>query len=349
MGVDTPWQLPSTPLLISSTCGGPFCIFVCTPLRNGLTLGSQDARSSLRALYGKVFRGGVRRGWTGGFAPACAACPQFFALGPVYHFLHDGFRRISGLPTDQPCIASSLLATACSGFVETWMTFGSQSRNAQMAYNSSMVQFTLSVEPGMRKPVPLNKPFQIWGVGAGMMTLRNTVTLSSVRAISPVLDRHIPADGLSSNARAMLCDATASVLTCFFSSPIHQTFNFLATTPDAQHLSLRERRELILRFLQRQYFVPKPRETMIMAPDLSRPAAVQEYTWKLSRTAIRDFSMRAIYVTSVFTLYTSIERFLSRSYPAVCTPSHVHVPVGLELVREVKDVEHDFDESALHV
>eukprot|EP00971_Amphidinium_carterae_P013179 260043-Amphidinium_carterae.1 len=42
--------------------GGPFVIFALTPLRNALTLASQDQESSAFELYGRTFQSGFAAG-----------------------------------------------------------------------------------------------------------------------------------------------------------------------------------------------------------------------------------------------------------------------------------------------
>ncbi|CAJ1459604.1 unnamed protein product [Effrenium voratum] len=130
-------KLPDKPLLVTGAVGGPLVIWLCTPLRNGLTLGSKDKTSNFAGLYRKVFRGGPHAGWTGGLAPAVVACPQFLLLGPLYHLFNTVLSEFSGCgqlsPTSGPRLGCSAVAALGSALGETVMTFGSQSRNAQMA------------------------------------------------------------------------------------------------------------------------------------------------------------------------------------------------------------------------
>mmetsp|Transcript_62838 Transcript_62838/g.141982 ORF Transcript_62838/g.141982 Transcript_62838/m.141982 type:complete len:309 (+) Transcript_62838:90-1016(+) len=300
-------KLPDTPLLISGCLGGPSVIFINTPMRNALTLGSQDARSGFRALYTKVFRGGALAGWTGGVAPAVVACPQFLALSPVYHFLNNNAREGFGVASDaKHALAPSLVASVGAGLVETWLTFGSQSRNAQMAYNKSFVQFS-SVVDGSRRSLRVNPVYCIWGPGAGAMAVRNVLSIAGMRVLSPWLKDNVPAGHLGANTRATLCDIFSSLVVCPISAPIHQLFNFLCTTPEAVHMSRSDRWGLAQKFLTKQYFVPLPRDVVLTTEqDIPR----QEYSWRISKVALRDLGMRGLYISSVFTLFMSIERFL---------------------------------------
>jgi len=223
-------------------------------------------------------------------------------------------------------VVSSLVAASGAGLVEVLLTFGSQSRNAQMAYNKAFVDHT-SLNDNSRRTIPVNRATQIWGVGAGALVLRNTVTLASVRSLSPLLLQSTPDGYLSPQAKPVLCDATAAVLTCLVSSPVHQTFNFLVTTPEAKHLPAKQRRTLIVRYLSQQYFVPKPRpKRLVMDMDLSKAPPMQEYSWRLSRIALRDFGMRAFYITALFTTFMSIERLFCAWFRSPETAQEVRAP-----------------------
>mmetsp|Transcript_13393 Transcript_13393/g.39120 ORF Transcript_13393/g.39120 Transcript_13393/m.39120 type:complete len:311 (+) Transcript_13393:33-965(+) len=302
-------NLPETPLLLSGSLGGPAVILLCTPLRNALTLGSQDSRSSLRLLYRKAFRGGLRAGWTGGLAPAIVACPQFLALSPIYHILNNRSKEALCLGGDaEHAVLPSLVAAVGAGLIETFLTFGSQSRNAQMAYNKSFVQFS-SVMDGSRRSLRLNRVWRPWGAGAGAMAIRNTFSIASIRTLAPWLRENLPLGGLAGNSRATLCDITAALLVCPISAPIHQLFNFLVTTPEAVRMPAREKVGLARRFLCQQYFVPLPRQMMLSA-ELGKEPPRQEYSWRISGVAARDLGMRSLYITCVFTLFMSIERSL---------------------------------------
>jgi len=142
-----------------------------------------------------------------------------------------------------------------------------------------------------RLPVPLTRSYAVWGVGAGAMAVRNSVSLGSVRTLSPLLVEKLPAQ-MGPNSRATLGDLLASTATCLVSAPLSQVFNFLVTTPEAQALPLRERAVLVRDFLRRQYVLESGGRA------------------RLSPVAMRDFSMRTLYVGSVFTLFTSSERVL---------------------------------------
>ena len=109
-------------LLVAGGLGGPFTISVYTPLRNAITLGSREPHAATLSLYRKTFARGFAGGWTGWAWPSLFSCPQFLAMGPLYHFY-------AGV------LGSSNLAVIPTALTESLISFGSQARNAQEAYN----------------------------------------------------------------------------------------------------------------------------------------------------------------------------------------------------------------------
>ncbi len=119
--------LPSPPHLAAGALGGPFVIASLTPLRNAMSNAAQDQRSTFSGLYHRALGGAavlaplrrLRIGFTGAAVSAPAACPQWCIIGPAFHVLHQH------LMTPLAIIGAAALETA--------ITYGSQTRNAQMA------------------------------------------------------------------------------------------------------------------------------------------------------------------------------------------------------------------------
>lgn len=227
------------------------------------------------------------------------ACPQFLALGPIYHTFNKTWRQILGMSDDGHRLLPAWLACLGAALGETLLTFGSQSRNAQMAYNNSFVAYS-SVEEGARSMVPLNKPSMIWGVGAGPMYGRNILAAGGVRAMSPWLQERVE----FGRGKAVICDVTCTTIGCLFTAPMNQLFNFLVTTPHAKTLPRQERWALARDFIYRQYFAPLPRASF---------KDTQRYSWRVTSIAARDFGLRTMYVSSVFSIYMAIERTICSS------------------------------------
>jgi len=157
--------LPETPLVVAGALGGPFVIFVFTPLRNALTLAAKNTESSAGELYARVFQGGLQAGWTGGLVPVLPSCPQFCMMGPLFHLFRQSFNSV-------------VLAVICSAILETCISYGSQTLNAQLAYNEEQLQ------AGSGLQVPLCNPMIPYGPGFLVHIMRNFVAMSGIRILS---------------------------------------------------------------------------------------------------------------------------------------------------------------------
>jgi hypothetical protein len=125
-------NLPSPPHFAAGALGGPFVIASLTPLRNSMSNAAQDQTSNFTGLYKRAFGSPslpllhrLRIGFTGAAVSAPAACPQWCMIGPAFHILH------SHVPTPLAILGAATLETA--------ITYGSQTRNAQMAYERASV------------------------------------------------------------------------------------------------------------------------------------------------------------------------------------------------------------------
>ena len=268
--------LPPPPLLAAGALGGPFVIASLTPLRNAMSNAAQDQASSLAGLYRRAFgsptlavASRLRVGFTGALVSAPAACPQWCVIGPAFHVLH------SVLPTP-----AALLGTAT---LETFITFGSQTRNAQMAYN---VQAPTA-------SVPLSNIVRPWGPGAPFFVLRNFCGMAGIRWLSPPIQRALE-PAVPSGPRELLSDMAASMLTCVVSAPLNSCWSYIVTTPSLWELSAAERARTLGPFLRRQYL------------DASG--------WP-SRLAVRDLSVRCVYIACCFSMFSGIERLAVRWWP----------------------------------
>ena len=264
---------PDKPLLISGALGGPFVVFVLTPLRNALTLASQDRFSSTAQIYKQCFQGGFARGWTGGVYPSIPAVPQFVTLGPLYHV----FSGIAG-----PFAALWLTAATESAF-----TIGAHSRNAQMAFNEAVVP--------SRRIKNLSTTWTIIQPGLLPHICRNMVGMTGIRIFStPVrseLDALFP--NASHKVKRTASDFLGSLISGVLSTPFHQLYNFFATTPEARELPASQRLRMAKDFLKGQYFVRTESGRL-------RP----------SRVMMRDICLRSVYSMGLFGIYGTIERNL---------------------------------------
>ena len=115
-------------------------------------------RDSAGALYATVLRTGPYTGW---LSPTVFSCAQFLAMGPLYHVYAGAVG---------PTLA--VLPTACT---ESLISFGSQTRNAQMAFN---------VTVDATKRLPLQEPWDPRGVAFLPHVTRNACAMSGFRVLA---------------------------------------------------------------------------------------------------------------------------------------------------------------------
>jgi len=266
---------PAPPLIAAGALGGPVVIASLTPLRNAMSNAAQDQLSSYTQLYRKALAGStiggrLRVGFTGALVSAGPASPQWCMIGPAFHVFH------SYLPTP-----AALLATAS---LETFITFGSQTRNAQMAYNVQAPEAA----------VPLSNILRPWGPGAAFYVLRNMCGMAGIRWLSPPLQEALH-PVLPSGPREIAADMVASMFTCIVSSPLNACWSYIATTPSTWHMSAAQSAAALGPFLRRQYLDPT--------------------TGTLSKLAARDLAVRATYIACCFSMFACIERLALKYWP----------------------------------
>lgn len=270
-------QFPKPPLLASGALGGPLVIGSLTPLRNAMSNAAQDQHSTFLQLYRKALGTPslspvqkLRVAYTGAMVSAPAACPQWCMIGPAFHMLNEF------LPTP-----AAILGTAT---LETFLTFGSQTRNAQMAYN---VQ-------APKAAVPLSNIVRPWGPGAPFYVLRNCCGMAGIRWLSPPVQRVLE-PVLPSGPRAVIADMSASMVTCMLSAPLNACWCYIVTTPAMWTMDGPERTRALIAYLRVQY--------------------LDHTGTHLSRVALRDLSLRGVYIAGCFTMYSGIERFAVAYWP----------------------------------
>jgi len=274
--------IPPPPLAAAGALGGPVVIASLTPLRNAMSNAAKDQTSSLSRLYLHAFGGSgaslatrLRVGFTGAMVSAGPAVPQWTIIGPFFHALH------SYLPTP-----FALLGTAT---LETFITFGSQTRNVQMAYNVQAPNVQAAT-------VPLSNIVRPWGPGAPFFVLRNACGMAGIRMFSPPI-QEVLTPVVPSGPREILSDMLASFATCLVSAPLNLCWSYVVTTPATWSMTSLELRETLVAFLNRQYLEHGPSGT------------------RLSRIAARDLGVRCIYIACVFSMFSGIERLALAYWP----------------------------------
>lgn len=273
-------KFPETPLILAGALGGPTCIFLLTPLRNALTLASQDTENSALELYRRTFQGGITSGWTGGMVPVIPSCPQFCVMGPLFHFLKEALGGV---------VPAVLLSAVC----ETCISYGSQTLNAQLAFNRELEQLGLGSQQ-----VSLWNPLVPFGPGSAVHVCRNVVALSGIRVFSGPCQRGLVklanacGTGLPEGARNFLGDFAASIGAAIFSAPLNQLYNFAVTSESYMAAGMVERVGLLTNFMVESYLVFSPDGAFL----------------GLSATLARDLFMRCAYVASLYSCFGAIER-----------------------------------------
>ena len=256
-----------------------------TPLRNAMSNAAQDQKASFGQLFSKVGgpaslsplqRLGVA--YTGARVSALPACPQWCMIGPAFHVFH------SVLPTPVALVATATL--------ETVIAYGSQSRNAQLAYNVQV-----AAENPSKVVEPLFGTWRPWGPGAPFFVLRNACGMAGIRWLSPPCQTALE-PVLPSGPREICADMTASTFTCLVSAPLNACWAYTVTTPKLWSMTLAEQATALAGFLRRQYL-----------EDTAGGAT------RVSRLALRDLSVRAVYIAACFSMFSAIERVAVKYWP----------------------------------
>jgi hypothetical protein len=263
-------QLPSTPLFFAGAVGGPASVFTLTPLRNAVALGAQDQLSSARQIYSRVFATG---GWTGGFSTVGPASLQSIVLGPMYHF----WAKLLG---------NNSAATMLVGFTETVITYGSQTRNAQLAYNATVCREKQVVPTGSLRP---------WGPGASFHVMRNVSSMFGLRVIAEPTQEALRAVHVWAGLSPPSSRLPGDFLACSFSSAVSTVpallHYFAATSAEYAAASWEGRFAMARSFLARQYISGG------------------------SRLIVRDVALRTFYGASIWTSIGAIERICVNHWP----------------------------------
>lgn len=206
--------------------------------------------------------------------------PSMFAC-PTFIALgpaYHFFKSLVGTP------GAVVLASA----TESAILFGAETCNAQMAKNNKA--------PGTIKNVqPTYKPF---GVGLGIHVGRNILATAGLRVFCMpctwVLEK---GTGLKNAWTTLGGDFGGNIISACLTAPVHQLYGFTVTTPELQQLSSAEKRSRMTQFLKDQYLVTENGRT------------------RLSATVPRDLFMRAAYVATLYTMFSTLERTVMTFFP----------------------------------
>jgi hypothetical protein len=194
-------------------------------------------------------------------------------LGPLFHY----WAKILG---------NNYHATVLVGFTETFITYGSQTRNAQLAYNAT-VQADKQV-----KAVSALKP---WGPGASFHVLRNISGMFGLRVIAEPTHQALHSMhnffGWSPPSSRLPGDFLACSLSSAVSTIPALLHYFAVTSAEYGNASWSGRLDLARSFLRKQYVSGG------------------------SRLIFRDVALRTLYGASIWTSIGAVERMCVQNWP----------------------------------
>lgn len=166
--------------------------------------------------------------------------------------------------------------------------FGAETCNAQMANNEKV--------PGTIKNIhPSYKPF---GAGLGIHITRNILGTAGLRIFClPCTWALETVTGKSNHLTTLGGDFAGNVISACMTAPVHQLYGFVVTTPELADMSGADKRSRMIQFLKEQYTVSENGRT------------------RLSSNVPRDLFMRAAYVATLYTMYSTLERTVVREWP----------------------------------
>lgn len=269
-------QLPEPALVWAGAVGGPLCMFLFTPLRNAMTLASQNPDRSVWEVYSSVFAEGFGSGWTGGSVTVLPSCPQFIVLGPLFRFLEELF-------------GNAVPAVVFTAIAETLVTYGPQALNAQLAFNADQ---QLCGQP----TVALSSPLLPFGPGAFFVIARNVCAMSGIRILSKPCQAVLQQLGMPATPSDLLSfsgDFVASIISAVFSAPLNQLFSYAVTSEKYMRADPMMKVDLMLQYLQQSYLVYASDGELV----------------GFSSTFGRDLLLRCIYLSVLMSFFAACERF----------------------------------------
>jgi len=273
-------KVPEPPYLAAGAIGGPLVMYMVTPMRNALTLGALDQSKGVLRIYRDVFAGGMMDGFAGGAFMARAAVPGFLVIGPMFHVYKD----FTG--------GSNAAAVGLTALSESAIFFGSETRNAQMAFNQD------AAKRGAKQITKLQSPYMPFGPGLALHLTRNYLAMSGLRVFSSPCQTVIAkaSPSMDDTTKNILGDLIANVAVSALSTPLHQLYGFSVTQRlmDKEAGATESTVEAAKKFLRAQYLNP---------------------SGGISRVAGRDVVLRVAYNATIFTVFGFIERGLVSVWP----------------------------------
>lgn len=279
-GVFADFEFPKAPVMFSGVVGSAGALYLLTPARNALTIAAQDSSLSLIGCYRQVFSQGFAGGYTGGIYPAVAGGPQGLLLGPAYHAFASFSGKWGGI-----CL---------TGMAESILTYGAQTKNAQMAVNAAAKDGKLIIAKDR-----IQSPFRPWGPALMPHMARNILAMSGMRVTCDPITKGLETlTGTKGPSISLAGDFMANIVASCFSVPMGQLYNYLAVTPDAWDQPLGQRIKLSQQFFSDTYLTTSEGGGRRLSPVL-----------------MRDFGLRSIYIAIGYTMFVNFERQVVKHWP----------------------------------
>lgn len=191
---------------------------------------------------------------------------------------YHALAHVAGVP------AAVVLASA----MESAIMYGGETANAQMAKNEKA--------PGSFKTI--HKAWNPYGPGIGIHIARNALATAGLRIFCQPCQWVIEKTSGKSNEWTVLGGSFfGNVMSACMTAPVHQMYGFTVTTPELKDMPGSEARARMMKFLKDQYLVTVDGKT------------------RLAGGVARDMTMRSMYVATLYTMFSTIERTLVEKWP----------------------------------
>lgn len=200
---------------------------------------------------------------------------------PAFIFVGPAYHMFQG-------VVGTWGACFLAGVGESAIFYGGETANCQTAINEK--------KPGTFKTV--HSPFKPWGPGIGIHVMRNTLANAGLRVFCTPCEFVIEkATGQSNEATKVASSFVGNVLSACLTAPVHQLYAFCVTEPELPTLSSSEAAERMKNYLKDSYTITENGKT------------------SLKPTIGRDMTLRSMYVATLYTIYSSLERTIIAYWP----------------------------------
>jgi len=218
-----------------------------------------------------------------------------FATGPSGGWIGGGYPAVAACP-QYLCLgpayhffasfAGTLGGIVLAGATESCVLYGAETKAGQLAINAS--------KPGHIPTARMASPFIPWGPGIGLNFMRNVTVLSGMRLINEPIGEAVAKVAGKGPVVTVFSDLLANLVGAGLTMPMHMVYQFVITSgPDLWDKPQAEQNKAMVRFVRNAYFP----------------------NGKLSSNILRDYTLRAGYIATAFTMYMQIEKACIHYWP----------------------------------